>query len=206
MTETCRSLVAGHGFECAECAGKSVVEAVGRPGAKLVIGGFLPVVPDILGQVLRSVELIFDEAAEDGQAGFVVGDLRALPAFHSEFHREKTALGFVNADRDGGLELEVLGVLGKHDVEVAGELEIGTDENLEADNDGQAELLVVGVANAESEAGAVNPLVESHHPKEVFAVFGDGVFLVSNADVAEAECFFQAVHDFHVRDDLVGCG
>src|SRR5262249_29691958 len=147
-------------------------------------------------------ELVFDKCAEDAEAYIIVLDLQAAPALHPFLHGLEAALCFVEADTDCRLELEVLRVFRKYDVEVSGEAEIAADKDAEADNDGQAELLGMAVADTEGKAGAVHSLVQRENTEEVLAVFRNGVFFTGDADVAEAELFFQAVHDFDVRNDL----
>src|ERR1035438_3447282 len=86
-------------------------------------------------------------------------------------------------------------MLGENDVEVAGERQVAAHEDAQADNDGKPELLRMGIADAEREAGAVHPLVERHHAEEVLAVLRHGVFFGGDRDMPEPKLFFEGVHD-----------
>ena len=159
-----------------------------------------------LRQVLRHLQLGFDERPVDDQLCRDVGELRLPPQFDLLAHAVEIPLHLVHADRQRVLQREVLGVLGEHRLKVAGERHILADEHPVAYGHGQAHGFVVGVPDADGKPATVHAGVEVEHAEHLHAVFGDGVFLLDHADVPEAEGFDQGFDDFVVRNWPVGCG
>src|ERR1017187_2934927 len=81
----CRT-VQWHGVEQFEAAGEGVLERIGRPWTKFLMSGLAPIPPNFPCQVLRGVELVFDERLEDGKPCLVVRDLDLLPGGDLDLH------------------------------------------------------------------------------------------------------------------------
>ena len=151
-------------------------------------------------EVFRGFEIPFHERAVDDELRLVVGELTLTPPFDLLAHRLEVALHPAKSDVDRVRKDEVLGVFGEHGREVAVERHVVAYEDAVAYGQTEAHGFVVGVADSEGIPRAVHSGFEVHHPEELHAVFGDGVFVADDVDVAEGQAFDHLLNEIGVSD------
>lgn len=84
---------------------------------------------DRAGQVLRKIDVSFDEGLVDNKFGGDVGELGISPLLHLLGHGLEVALHFGHADLKRVYEIEVLRMLGEHWRKVTGECHVVADQH-----------------------------------------------------------------------------
>lgn len=181
--------------------GEGVTERPDRPGLELVVLRLEVVRVD--GAEQADGELALGEGAVDERLSRGDGQDLLPHVVHPLPERFPTPLEPVNADGERVYEVEVAGVFGGQWLEVAAHRHVVADEDPVARRHGERHALVVRVAERDGEPDPLVVGVDFEEREQPRAVLGDGVVTPHDADVTEAEGFFELVDDLGVRDDLV---
>ena len=98
----------------------------------------------------------------------------------------------------------MLRVLGEHGREVAVERHVVADEDAIADREGKPHRFVVGVPETQGVASAVESGLQIEDAEEFHAIFGDGILVADDADLAERQTLDNPIHQVRVGDWLEG--
>jgi hypothetical protein len=79
-----------------------------------------------------------------------------------------------------------------------------THEYPQPDGTGQSEAFIVGISDPDGKSASVEAGLQVNHSEHFHSVFGNGVLLAHDADVAATERIDQTFHDCQVWDRNVG--